>query len=68
MIGQHRSALPDWLIAANVGDLIPRESLPIPKRDGGTRIPKGSQGDPHGYPLEKKRGQVSMRWEDTLVV
>jgi hypothetical protein len=68
VIGQHRSALPDWLIAANVGDLIPRESLPIPKRDGGTRIPKGSQGDPHGYPLEKKRGQVSMRWEDTLVV
>ena len=54
VIGQHRSALPDWLITANVGDLIPRESLPIPKRDGGTRIPKGSQGDTHRYPPRKE--------------
>ena len=68
VIAQCRGALPNWLNAAIAGDLTPRESLPVPKRDGGIYIPKGSQGDTQRYPLEKKCGQVSMRWEDTLVV
>ena len=54
VIAQCRGALPNWLNAAIAGDLTPRESLPVPKRDGGIYIPKGSQGDTHRYPPRKE--------------